>query len=174
MGQVLETKSQFVADIVDGGVVATAGAATVDVLSELQTLIEQVGPTLGGCGGDVAVDQLLRKAADLYAAEYPPAGAQPDERAPEQVSRQTTPAVSPAATQALARALSRPPQTRYLVQATKPGTYYTLEVDGTDVRCTCRGFDYRGQCRHSRSLKAALVAGQPIPNIYQPVESPES
>jgi len=39
------------------------------------------------------------------------------------------------------------------------------------VSCDCRGFQYRGVCNHSRTLKAALVGGKKaLPAGYALVE----
>jgi hypothetical protein len=39
-------------------------------------------------------------------------------------------------------------------------------VVDADVTCSCPGFEYRGQCRHARDIKAALASGQPVPVRY--------
>ena len=44
--------------------------------------------------------------------------------------------------------------------ASHPGVAYEITVDGADVICTCPGFEYRGQCRHARDLKAFLTGAQ--------------
>ncbi len=70
----------------------------------------------------------------------------------------------------LAKALTAPPVERYrFASTTQPGVEYELTIDGADVICSCRGFEYRGQCRHARDLKAALAEGQPVPDAYRPV-----
>jgi len=71
------------------------------------------------------------------------------------------------ALEALARALTGPPADRYrFASASRPGVEYELSVDGADVTCSCAGFEYRGQCRHARDLKAALAAGRAAPAGY--------
>jgi hypothetical protein len=35
------------------------------------------------------------------------------------------------------------------------------------VTCTCPGFGYRGQCSHSRNLKAALERGRGLPAGFE-------
>ena len=42
-----------------------------------------------------------------------------------------------------------------------------MTVDGADVVCSCPGFEYRGQCRHARDVKAALASGKPAPAGYR-------
>jgi hypothetical protein len=37
------------------------------------------------------------------------------------------------------------------------------------VTCSCPGFEYRGQCRHARDVKAALAEGKPVPGQYTEV-----
>ena len=73
------------------------------------------------------------------------------------------------ALETLARALTGPSVERYrFASTTQPGVEYELTIDGADVICNCRGFEYRGQCRHARDLKAALAEGQPVPVGYRP------
>ena len=68
----------------------------------------------------------------------------------------------------LARVLSGPKIAKYRAESSsRPGAFYELEVDGNDVSCTCRGFQYRGNCQHSRALKAALVKGEDLPKGFR-------
>ena len=63
--------------------------------------------------------------------------------------------------------LSGPPVNRYRIASTsQPGVDYLITADGADVTCSCPGFEYRGQCRHARDVKAALAAGRPVPPAY--------
>jgi hypothetical protein len=66
---------------------------------------------------------------------------------------------------ALARALGGPVTQRYRADSSsKPGSVYTLDVDGGNVSCSCPGFEYRGACTHSRQLKATLASkGHSLP-----------
>jgi len=54
-----------------------------------------------------------------------------------------------------------------------PGVEYEITVDGADVACTCPGFEYRGQCRHARDVKAAIAEGKPAPSGYRGSRGPE-
>ena len=59
---------------------------------------------------------------------------------------------------------------RYRLASTShAGVEHELTIDGADVVCSCAGFEYRGQCRHARDLKAALAAGTPAPAGYSKV-----
>ena len=49
------------------------------------------------------------------------------------------------------------------------GVDYEITVVDADVTCSCAGFEYRGQCRHARDIKAALAAGRPVPAQYAEV-----
>jgi len=76
------------------------------------------------------------------------------------------------ALEALARALSRSSVDRYrFASSSHAGIEYELTIDGADVICNCPGFEYRGQCRHARDLKAALTAGLGVPAGYTPHSS---
>ena len=55
--------------------------------------------------------------------------------------------------------------------SSKKGSFYTLEVDNTDVMCDCRGFEYRGACQHARKLKNALAKGHDLPEGFTRVEN---
>jgi hypothetical protein len=79
------------------------------------------------------------------------------------------------ALETLASALERPPVERYRFASTShPGVEYEISADGADVVCSCPGFEYRGQCRHARDIKAALAAGKGVPAGYTVVPSQRS
>ena len=74
------------------------------------------------------------------------------------------------ALEALAALLSGPSVERYRIASTShPGVDHVITADGADVTCSCPGFEYRGQCRHARDVKAALAAGTPAPPGYSKV-----
>jgi len=161
---VLEKKAALVTAVVDGK--ALAPDLSGDVLDELQHALRSVTSGLAGSAGAVAddelVEQLLRKARlDLEANQSATADARvrtPEER--EALRR---------ALETLARALTGPSVERYrFASTTQAGVEYELTIDGADVICNCRGFEYRGQCRHARDLKTALAEGQPVPPGYRP------
>jgi SWIM zinc finger len=56
-----------------------------------------------------------------------------------------------------------------LESGSRPGTFYTLDVDGPDVTCSCPGFEYRGNCSHARQLKDALAKGGSAPDGFEAV-----
>jgi hypothetical protein len=138
-----------------------------DVLDELQRALRAVSsglsasPAAGG-DGDL-VDRLLRHARLEIDANRPLDGGTAA-RTPEEKEALRR------ALDTLAKALTAPPVERYrFASTTQPGVEYELTIDGADVICNCRGFEYRGQCRHARDLKAALAEGQPVPDAYRPV-----
>jgi len=66
--------------------------------------------------------------------------------------------------------LSGPSARRFRIASTShKGVDYEIAVVDADVTCSCPGFEYRGQCRHARDVKAALAAGQPVPTPYTEV-----
>ena len=161
---VLETKAALVSAVVEGE--ALAGDLPGSVLDELARALAAISPGLAGTpvrtADDELAERLLREAAD-------------DLRSARDAGRATTdvprrPAEIDAlrrALQALARVLAGPSVNRYRVSSTsQSGVGYFVTDDGTDVTCSCPGFEYRGQCRHARDVKAALAAGQAVPAGY--------
>ena len=43
------------------------------------------------------------------------------------------------------------------------GRFYELVLTGSDLTCSCPGFEYRGRCRHARELREGLDAGNRPP-----------
>jgi len=154
---VLDAKSQLIDDLVEGK--ALERALETDVMTELRRMLGVLPDRLDG--GDEIVSA-LREASRLYADES---------TASDGGTRRAIP-YSEQAIQALAAVLSGPKRATYRAESSsKPGEFYTLEVSGADVSCDCRGFQYRGVCNHSRTLKAALVGGKKaLPAGYALVE----
>ena len=74
------------------------------------------------------------------------------------------------ALEALVKVLSGPSARRFRISsASHSGVDYEIVAVDADVTCSCPGFEYRGQCRHARDVKAALAAGQPVPAPYAEV-----
>ena len=70
----------------------------------------------------------------------------------------------------LVKVLSGSPSKRFRIASTShQGLEYEIVVADADVTCTCPGFEYRGQCRHARDVKAALASGQEVPAPYAEV-----
>ena len=162
--QVLEAKARLVDDVVEGR--ALADGMTDDVLAELRRLVAHLDGVLADARDAEAVDPaaaaaLLRGASERYLRRN--AG-------PDATEGALRPAAE-AAVRALASALAGPERTVYLVASTSnPNASYRLEVVGPDVACDCKGFGYRGMCRHARALKDALASGQPLPVAYRRLE----
>jgi hypothetical protein len=101
-------------------------------------------------------------------------------RAPDDASRQSATAggntrgarsagARPRA-EALVKVLSGPSARRFRISsASHAGVHYEIVAVDADVTCSCPGFEYRGQCRHARDVKAALAAGEPVPARYAEV-----
>ena len=63
--------------------------------------------------------------------------------------------------------LSGPSARRFRIASTShTGVEYEIVAVDADVTCSCPGFEYRGQCRHARDVKAALAAGTAVPAPY--------
>ena len=69
------------------------------------------------------------------------------------------------------KVLSGSPSKRFRIASTShKGVEYEIVVADADVTCTCPGFEYRGQCRHARDVKAALASGQNVPAPYTEIK----
>jgi len=162
---VLETKAALVSAVVDGE--ALGGDLSGSVLDELQRALRAISPGLAdtpaGIGDRELIERLLRDATgELRAApDSHPTGSDAPRRRVEDIEALKR------ALEALARVLSGPSLIRYRINSTsQPGVHYVITADGTDVTCTCPGFDFRGQCRHARDVKAALATGKPVAAAY--------
>jgi hypothetical protein len=157
----LRTKAALIEAVVEG---VAEPPLEGDLLGALETLVGALSPKLATLGdsesGEDAVDRLLREAVAAARAQPGPTAGGPEREALRRLPAE--------AILALARVLSGPVTTRYRVDSSSTaGAYYMLDVDGGDVSCTCRGFEYRGACRHARGLKAALARGGPVPAEYR-------
>ena len=162
---VLEKKGALVSAVIDG--TALAPDLSGDVLDELQRALRTVWSGLADSPDAVADEHLIERL--LRQARLDMEANQSAMNAPAR-TREETEALK-RALEALARALTGPSVERYrFASTTQPGVEYELTIDGADVICNCRGFEYRGQCRHARDLKAALAGGQPVPDGYRPAQ----
>jgi SWI/SNF-related matrix-associated actin-dependent regulator 1 of chromatin subfamily A len=161
---VLETKAALVTAIVEGE--ALAPGSSGDVLDELQRALH----TISG-GGDVAagqgddnevISQLLRRASDEFRQMHRD---DPHRPAPIRGEREVQALVR--ALDALVKVLSGPSARRFRISSSShTGVDYEVVVVDADVTCSCPGFEYRGQCRHARDVKAAIASGEPVPARY--------
>lgn len=142
---ILQYKAQIIDQVVEGRL----DALGEDVFGELRAIARQLsGTDLGGDG--------LARAVAQHAARLAPAedagGARDDTPARQR------------ATRILAEVLAGGRNETYRIEsASKPGAYYELSFDGTDVLCACKAFEFRGACRHARELKQVLVGDGPLP-----------
>jgi SWI/SNF-related matrix-associated actin-dependent regulator 1 of chromatin subfamily A len=159
---VLERKRALMTAIVDGQ--ALAPDESGDVLDELQRAVRALASAsldASGTTDDDLIERLIQQARatghSSLAADVEGAGRTAEETEAFRKALLT-----------LAKALTRPQVERYRFASTShPGVEYEVTIDGADVTCTCRGFEYRGQCRHARDVKAALGAGMAVPDGYR-------
>jgi SNF2 family DNA or RNA helicase len=164
---VLETKAAIVSAIVEGE--AIAGDLGGDVLDELQRALHSLSSGLTDRSGDALDDdvvaRLVKEASDEFRARHevdPTATA--TRRAVVDVE------AFEHALQRLVKVLSGAPSRRFRIASTShDGREYEIVVADADVTCTCPGFEYRGQCRHARDIKAALASGLNVPAEYAEV-----
>ena len=165
---VLEAKAALVTAVVEGE--AIAGDLSGNVLDELLRAIRAISPGLADTSAliedEQRIDRLLRQAADEIRGAPPPpqndGASLPREAADVEALR--------LALQGLLKVLAGSAPKRYRVTSTShPGVGYDIVVTGSDVTCSCAGFEYRGQCRHAREVKALLAAGKSLPAEYTEV-----
>jgi hypothetical protein len=154
---VLEVKTALVRTIVEGE--ALTGDVEGNVLDELERALATLSPGLAdaprGIEDEVLIDDLVRAASEQWRSSHP-SGTAADTSVADPASARTL----RAALEALARVLAGPTAQRFrIASSSKPGSHYTIDTAGGDVTCSCPGFEYRGQCRHARDVKAALASG---------------
>jgi SWI/SNF-related matrix-associated actin-dependent regulator 1 of chromatin subfamily A len=164
---VLETKAALVNAIVEGDALAPGSGG--DVLDELQRVLHSIS-----AGGDVAavqndddelISQLLRRASDEFRTMH-----RADPHRPAAIRGEREVQALARALEALVKVLSGPSARRFRISsASHKSVDYEIVVVDADVTCSCPGFEYRGQCRHARDVKAALAAGEPVPAQYTEV-----
>ena len=165
---VLETKSRLIDDVVEGK--ALGDGMQADVLAELRRLLAHLDGTLARAAGSgvdpVGVEDLLRRASERYLQEHAA-------HMTATARRQLKP-VSDSAIRALAAVLTGPERVVYSIASASRSGHYRLEVEGGDITCDCKGFGYRGMCRHARELKDVLATGKPLPAAYRRLESADA
>ena len=164
---VLEAKAAIVNAIVEGE--AIAGDLGGDVLDELQRALHSLSPALtgepGGPGDDDLVARLVKEASEEFRARH-----QPDPAAAAGPRAAIDVQAFERALERLAKVLSGSPSRRFRIASTShQGVEHEVIVADADVTCTCPGFEYRGQCRHARDIKAALASGENVPARYAEV-----
>ena len=166
---VLEKKAALVSAIVDG--TALAPGLSGDVLDELQRALRELSSGLTEPNGEGDQEELIERLLQQRRLELAPqpateSGTWP--RTPEET------AALARALESLAKVLAGKETERYrFASASHPGVEYQITVDGPDIVCNCPGFEYRGQCRHARDIKAALAAGKPVPSGFVQNISPK-
>ena len=171
---VLETKAALVNAIVDGDALAPGFGG--DVLDELQRVLHSIpagaAVASGDAGDDETIARLLRQASDEVRASHRADPPSPRLRWAGTPGTRSEPELRALvrALEGLIRVLSGPSSRRFRVMSTshKSVEYQIVAVDA-DVTCSCPGFEYRGQCKHARDVKAALAAGRPVPAPYAEV-----
>lgn len=165
---VLETKAGLVHAIVEGEAIADGLGG--DVLEELQRALRAFSADFAGAPDGSADEELIERRLKQASEEF---------RASHHVDRhESSPLRSPTEIQAFTRALERllkvlsgSSSKRFRYASTSHrGVEYEIVAADADVTCTCPGFEYRGQCRHARDVKAALASGQSVPPSYAEVQ----
>jgi SWI/SNF-related matrix-associated actin-dependent regulator 1 of chromatin subfamily A len=160
---VLETKAALVNAIVEGDALAPGSGG--DVLDELQRILHSISAGADATENsedDALIEHLLRRASDEFRVTH-----RTDASRPTNVHGERETQALARALEALVKVLSGPSARRFRISsASHKGVDYEITAVDADVTCSCPGFEYRGQCRHARDVKAALAAGQPVPAPY--------
>jgi SNF2 family DNA or RNA helicase len=160
---VLETKAALVNAIVEGE--AMAPGAGGDVLDELQRVLHSISAgdvVAEHSDDDELIPQLLRRASDEFRSMH-----RDDPHRPHAMHGEREVQALARALEALVKVLSGSSARRFRISSTShTGVHYDVTVVDADVTCSCPGFEYRGQCRHARDIKAALAAGEAVPPQY--------
>ena len=164
---VLETKAQLVNAIVDGEALAPGSAG--DVVDELQRVLHSITAdgelATGSDSDDDLIAQLLRRASDEVTKVH-----RTDRHSAVVIQGGRETQALARALEALVKVLSGASARRFRVASTSHGGIdHEVVVVDADVTCSCPGFEYRGQCRHTRDLKTALAAGQAVPEGYREI-----
>ena len=162
---VLETKAALVEAIVEGAAIAKGVGG--DVLDELQRALHSLSAGLAVDAGsdDDLVGRLVKDASEDFRARH-----KVDRTGTVSLRGPTDVEAFRRALERLVKVLSGSPSKRFRIASTShQGLEYEIVVADADVTCTCPGFEYRGQCRHARDVKAALATGQAVPAPYAEV-----
>jgi SWI/SNF-related matrix-associated actin-dependent regulator 1 of chromatin subfamily A len=162
---VLETKAALVEAIVEGGAIAEGAGG--DVLDELQRALHSLssGVALDGTADDDVVGRLVKEASEDFRARH-----KIDHVGAVRLRSATDVEAFRHALERLVKVLAGTPSRRFrIASASHDGLEYEIVVADADVTCSCPGFEYRGQCRHARDVKAALASGQEVPAPYAEV-----
>ncbi len=168
---VLETKAALVNAIVEGDALAPGSGG--DVLDELQRVLHTIAAgadSIGRSDDGELIGELLWRASDQFRithrGERSDAANTRGERETQALAR---------ALEALVKVLSGPSSRRFRISSTShKGVDYEIVAVDADVTCTCPGFEYRGQCRHARDVKAAIASGASVPAPYVEVSDVET
>jgi len=165
---VLETKAALVNAVVEGE--ALGGELSGDVLDELQRALLAISPGLADTSNLAEDEDLIEKLLRQAAAEVRAAGPSDPHRAGASQHPSDVASLRKALEGLLRVLAAGSPSKRYRVASTsQAGETYDIGATDADVTCSCPGFEYRGQCRHAREVKAVLAAGKPLPVCYQEV-----
>ena len=162
---VLETKSALVGAIVEGEAIAEGVGG--DVLDELQRALHSLSSGLAVDSGsdDELIGRLVKEASEDFRARH-----RSDQRGTVSLRGPADVEAFRHALERLVKVLAGSPSKRFRIASTShKGLEYEIVVADADVTCTCPGFEYRGQCRHARDVKAALASGHEVPAPYAEV-----
>lgn len=158
---VLRVKATLIEAVVEGR--ALSPLATRDVLGELEDMVSRISPRLADVAAEDVDEDWVKKLLREVSREV-----ETEERSADNPQTARLP-LSEEAIATLARVLAGTGRSRVFRAASnsEPGRFYDLTFDGTDVLCSCPGFEYRGTCSHARKLKEAIAKADRLPAGYR-------
>ena len=149
----LSLKAQIVEAVVDGKSLGELGSG--DILRDLEDTLRQMSSgladatALADADGENRDADWARRVVEAAAEDLRKRYEQPDANGEPAVNKRPSPVLTAEVIQALANALAGPSGSKFeFPSSSDPRKKYTVTVMGSDMDCTCPGFEYRGTCKH--------------------------
>lgn len=149
----LSLKAQIVEAVVDGKSLGELGSG--DILRDLEDTLRQMSSgladatALADADGENRDADWARRVVEAAAEDLRKRYEQPNANGEPATNKRPRPVLTAEVIQALANALVGPSGSKFeFPSSSDPRKKYTVTVMGSDMDCTCPGFEYRGTCKH--------------------------
>ncbi len=126
-----------------------------DILRDLEDTLRQMSSgladatALADADGENRDADWARRVVEAAAEDLRKRYEQPDANDEPATNKRPSPVLTAEVIQALANALAGPSGSKFeFPSSSDPRKKYTVTVMGSDMDCTCPGFEYRGTCKH--------------------------